>query len=151
MGAVASMESVMYRVFIHQWQRKLMAVLLAAFIWLSMSQSIITTKTIPSVPVRIINLPAGKTVEGLLPNGFLSKRMTLTLSGTKEIVENLEPGDFEVVLDATDHMHDWLVHITKKNLVSLNPEVDLTHHITQVSHIEFPLKIVPERDKEETP
>ena len=50
----------------HQWQRKLVALFAAMLLWFFVNHTIITTKTIPSVPVRIINLPNDHTVVGLL-------------------------------------------------------------------------------------
>ena len=123
------------------WQRKIVALIAAIIIWAFVSHSVIATKTVAGVPIRIINLPADKTVEGILPNGLLHKRVTLTLSGSKSLVENLESSDLEVVLDATNVPDAWIVQITKKNLVSLNPSIDLAHHITQVNHQEFVLKL----------
>lgn len=137
------MDSLISRLIINHWQRKLVAILVAVIVWFIVSESIMTTKTIHSVPVRVINLPANKTIEGLLPNGFLSRRITLTLTGSKEIIDQLEPGDLEILLDAAGQSNDWIVHISGKNLLSLNPEIDLTRHITQISHPEFALKLVP--------
>lgn len=134
----------MYSLFFDNWQRKLVALLSALLVWWLVSSSITETKTIPNVPVRITNLPADKTVVGLLPNRLLSKRVTLTLSGTKNVIEDLEPGDLEVLLDVSAaEGGEWIVHINKKNLVSLNPEVDLAHHVTQVEHSEFGIKLSP--------
>lgn len=137
------MDSLISTLLFHQWQRKCMALITAVVIWLLVNQSITTTKTIPSVPIRVINLPSERTITGLLPNGFLSKRIPLTVSGKKEIVESLEPGDIEVLLDAANQPNEWIVQITKKNLVSLNPNIDLSRHITQVTHSEFVLKLSP--------
>ncbi len=132
------MESVVTRVFIHNWQRKLVAFLTATIIWLFVNHSISETKTIPNVPVRIINLPADQTIQGLLPNGILSRRITLTVTGTKEVIDDLEPGDLEVLLDASQiEGGEWFVQVSKKNLISLNASVDLIKHISQVSHTEF--------------
>lgn len=136
------MESLIAQLFLHNWQRKLVAVLTAIFIWLFVNHSISETKTISNVPVRIINLPIDKTIQGLLPNGVLSRRITLTLTGSKNIVEELEPGDLEVLLDAsTADNDDWIVNVSKKNLVSLNPSIDLIQHISQVDHSEFVIKL----------
>lgn len=138
------MESRIARLFLHQWQRKLVAIFSAFVLWLFVNSSIIETKTLPNVPIRIINLPLDKTIVGLLPNRLLSKRVTLTLSGTKDVIQELEPGDLEVLLDLSNADSDeWVVHIGKKNLVSLTPSIDLVHHITQVSHPEFVLKLSP--------
>ena len=94
------------------------------------------------VAVRVINLPYDKTIVGLLPNGYLSNRITLTLSGSKEMMQSLESSDLEVLLDgSTAGADDWVVQIAKKNLVSLNPDLDLRHDVTSVQHPEFVLKL----------
>lgn len=130
------------RIFLDNWQRKLIAVLCGLVIWWLVNNSITETTTIPNVPIHIVNLPPDKTIVGLLPNRLLSKRVTLTLSGTKDVIQELEPGDLEVMLDASTAEGDqWVVHIGKKNLVSLNPAIDLVHHITQVEHPELVLKL----------
>ncbi len=136
------METLISRIFLNNWQRKIVALIAAIVIWLFVNHSIIETKTIPNVPIRIINLPADKTIVGLLPNGMLSKRITLTLSGTKDVIDEIDQGDLEVLLDASmTEQDEWVVQIGKKNLVSLNPNIDLLHHITQVSHTEFVIKL----------
>lgn len=136
------MESVIARFFFHNWQRKLLGLLTAIVIWLFVNHSINSSKTIANVPVRIINLPSDKTISGLLPNGMLTKRIALTLTGTMDVIEELEAGDLEVLLDASTASNDeWIVQISKKNLVSLNPSIDLRHHITQVDHTDFVIKL----------
>lgn len=135
------MESLINRLFLYQWQRKCLALLTATIIWFFVNHSITATKTVPSVPIRIVNLPVDKTIQGLLPNGFLSKRTTLTVSGTKDVIENLEPGDIEVLLDVSNQPNEGVVQISKKNLTSLNPDINLGNHITSVSHPEFVLKL----------
>lgn len=110
-------------------------------IWFFVHESIIETKTLPNVPIRIINLPEDKTIPGMQPNGIIGKRIPLKLQGTKKVVDSLEPGDLEVLLDVSAvQQNDWVVQISKKNLVSLNPSVDLSRHIADVSHPEFVLK-----------
>jgi YbbR domain-containing protein len=136
------MESIISRIFVHNWQRKLVAVLTAIVIWLFVNHSISETKTLSNIPIRIINLPSDKTIQGLLPNGMLSRRITLTLSGSKDVIDDLEPGDLEVLLDASTADNDeWIVQISKKNLVSLNPSIDLFQHINQVDHTDFVIKL----------
>lgn len=136
------MESVIARFFFHNWQRKLVGLLTAIVIWIFVNQSINGTKTIANVPIRIINLPSDKTISGLLPNGMLTRRIALTLTGSKDVIEELEAGDLEVLLDASMADNDeWIVQITKKNLVSLNPSIDLRHHTTQVDHTDFVIKL----------
>jgi hypothetical protein len=118
------------------------ALLTAIVIWGFVNHSINDTKTLSNVPIRIINLQSDKTIQGLLPNGMLSRRITLTLTGSKDVINDLEPGDLEVLLDAsTADTDDWVVHITKKNLVSLNPSLDLPQHIHQVESTDFVIKL----------
>lgn len=130
--------------FTYQWQRKLLALTTAILIWLFVNQSITEEKTISHVPIRVINIPEDKTVPNIQPNGIIGKRLPLTLKGSKNVIDQLEPGDIEVVLDASEiQQNDWVVRITKKNLISLNPSIDLAHHITDVQHPELVLKISP--------
>jgi hypothetical protein len=127
--------------FTYNWQRKLVALITALVIWFFVNQSITDTKTIPNVPIRIINLPDDKTIPGMQPNGIIGKRIPLKLQGTKNVVDMLEPGDLEVLLDVSAvQQNDWVVQISKKNLVSLNPAIDLSRHISDVTHPEFVLK-----------
>lgn len=130
------------RLFLNNWQQKLVAVLSAIVVWFFISSTIIETKVIPSVPIRVVNIPPDSTILGLMPNGLLGKRITLTLSGTKDIIERLEPGDLEVVIDASiiDH-NDWVLSLTKKNLVSLDPSIDLAQHIFSVKHSEYVIRL----------
>lgn len=128
----------------NNWQRKLAALLVALVIWWFVNNSIVETKTITNVPIRIVNLPPNKTVVGLLPNRLLSKRVSLTLNGTKDVIQELGTGDVEVLLDVSAADSDeWVVHIGKKNLISLNPSIDLAHDIHQVDHSELVLKLSP--------
>lgn len=124
-----------------QWQRKLVALLVATAIWVFVNQSISDVKTISNVPVRVINLPEDKIISGMQPNGIITKRIALTLTGSQDVIRELEPGDLEVLLDASDiQQNDWVVQISKKNLVSLNPLIDVTRYISDIKHPEFVLK-----------
>lgn len=136
------MDKLIHQIFIDNWQRKIVALGTALIIWLFVNSSISENKTIPNVPIRISNLPPDKTIVGLLPNRMLSKRVTLTLTGSKDVIQDIEPGDLEVLLDASVAGSDeWVVNITKKNLVSLNPDIDLLHNISLVEHSELVLKL----------
>lgn len=136
------MESLIYHLFIHNWQRKLLALFTAIILWFFVSHTITDTKMIRNVPIRISNLPADKTIVGLLSNGLLNKKINLTLTGSKDVIDEIETGDFEVNVDASiiDHP-DWALQITKKNLVSLNPAIDLSNNISSVSHSDFVIKL----------
>ena len=110
------MDSVASKALVENWKRKLIAIVGAIAIWLFVHQSITTSRTISGVPVRIVNLPHDKTVAELLPNGILNRRVTLTLNGTKDVVDRLEPSDLEVIVDATGRPDEWILQISKKNL-----------------------------------
>jgi len=135
------MKSLLIKLFILNWPRKLISLILAVIIWFVVSQSMATTKTISNISVRIVNIPEGKTVEGLQSNGLLQKRVTLTLSGNKNLLDELTPNDLEVVIDATDQGKEWIATITKKNLVSLSPDINLSNRISKISHKNFIIKL----------
>lgn len=137
------MEFLIPSFFSHQWQRKLLALVTAIAIWMFVNQSITSTKVLPFIPIRLINLPADQTVQGILPNGLLTKRTNLTLSGTKDVIEKLEAGDLEVLIDIATLPEDGWVQITRKNLISLDPSLDLNQHITAINHPELWIKISP--------
>jgi hypothetical protein len=129
------------QLILNNWQQKLVAVIAASVIWFFVNQSITDTKTISNVPIRVINIPEDKTISFMQPNGIIPKRIPLTLSGSKDVIHALEPGDLEVLLDASGVQdNEWIVQISKKNLVSLNPTIDLSRHISDVKHPEFVLK-----------
>lgn len=115
----------------HKWQLKLLAILGAIIIWLSVNQTITSTKTLVKVPVRLVNVPPERSVEGMLPNGVLKKRVALTLTGAKDVVEALEDSDVEVVIDVSQLPDQSIVQANKKNLVSLDPRLDI-RYINQV-------------------
>ncbi len=131
------MKTLLFQIFIRNWVRKSIALILAAIIWLVVSQTLTATRNITNVSVHIINIPAGKTIEGIQPNGRLSKKITLTLVGSKTILDELTPYDLEVVLDASQKPEEWIATISKKNLVSLNPEIDISNEINRVYHPNF--------------
>lgn len=120
------------RIFFVNWPRKLVAFISAIVIWFLVGQTITMTRTLPDVGVRIINLPADKTVVGLLPNGLLNKKIAVTLTGSKSVVESLTPRDIEIVINAEGKKASWVESVDKKTLGDLSPEWDLKKHITQL-------------------
>ena len=137
------MEKFFKKYFLENIHRKLFALLSAVIIWITINNSITSTRVFTRVPVRIVNLPAEKTIRGLMPNGTLDRKLTLTITGTRRVIEAMDSGDFEVVIDAADKGDEWVVKVSKKNLVSLNPDIELLHNITNVSHNEFVLRLCP--------
>ncbi|HUD00993.1 MAG TPA: hypothetical protein VMR37_01585, partial [Rhabdochlamydiaceae bacterium] len=118
--------------FLNNWERKVISLFLAIVIWMVVNHSLTTLKILENVPVRLINIPAGMTVEGLQPNGMLSKKISLTLQGNKTALGEIVSNDIEIVLDAMDKSDDWLATITRKNLLSLNPDINLSKAIKRV-------------------
>ena len=125
--------------FLENWQQKSVALLTAIVVWVLVNHTITTTRVIPNVPIKVINLPADKTISDLLPTNHLLRRITLTLKGDKEVLQKINPGDLEVVVDASSKDDRWSVEIDKHNLISLNPEIILQQNITKIFH--SPLEI----------
>lgn len=135
------MKELFSRLFLKNWPRKLVALLAAIFIWFLVNQTITVTKTIADVPVRIINLPADKTVLGLLPNGLLNKRISVTISGSKSVIQDLRSTDLEVVINADGHKESWIASISKRNLISPNQGFDLRKDIAEVTANDLFIKL----------
>lgn len=132
------MKTLLRTLFINGWQRKAVSILVAVVVWLVVNHSLTTVRTLTNVPVKIINIPPGKTVQGLGPNDYLLKKTTLTLTGNQSILEEITSNDLEVHLDAADmEGDDWNAEIKKKNLRSLNPDLDIAKVISRVTHTGF--------------
>lgn len=107
--------------------------MLSIFFWFIVNQSLTTTRTFMNVPIKVINMPPSMTVEGLLPGGRLSKKTTITIKGNKELIEPLQSSDFEIIVDASVKSDDGNIIITKKNLCSINPDIDIATGIIKVN------------------
>ena len=127
------MISLLKILFINNWPRKLLSLILAIILWYVIHQSLTTTKTVANLPVRVVNIPPGSTVDGIQSNNVLTQRVSLTLSGHKSIIDDLDPTNLEVVVDATNKRNGWIENITKKNLHTLNPDVSVQQHVTDIS------------------
>lgn len=119
------MITLLRRLFIENWQRKLVSLVLSMIVWMVVNHSMTTTRIIHNIPVKIKNVSKGKTIDGLQSNGSLNKRISLTITGNKSVVDNLSGNDVEVVLDANGKEGEWIATISKHNLHSLNPNLDL--------------------------
>lgn len=128
------MKTILKHIFIDNWHRKAISAILAVIIWLLVNQSMISTKTINNIPVRVINIPAGKTIMDLQGNGLLTKKISLTLFGNKTLLDEITPSDLEIVIDASNKQGEWIATITKRNLISLNPDIDVAKGINRISH-----------------
>ena len=114
------MKTLLIRLFIDNWVRKLISLILAMIIWMVVSHSMTTTKVVPNIAVRVINLQAHKTIEGMQANGILNKRVYLNITGNKAALDELSSKDLEVVIDAKDKSEEWIASITQKNLSSFS-------------------------------
>lgn len=138
---VVEVKEIFKRLFITNWPRKLVALLTAIIVWLLVSQTLTTTRTIADVPIRITNLPHDKTVVGLLPNGLLNKRISITITGRKSIVNEIRASDIEVLINADGHKESWIAAIDKRNINSLNQQIDLTNAIHDVTSNDLYIKL----------
>ena len=134
------MITILKSLFLNHWERKLVSLLLAIVIWLVVNHSLTTTRTLDNISVRLINIPTGMTVEGLQPNGMLSRKISISLQGNKTQLAELTSNDFEVVLDAMDKSGEWQAPISRKNLMSLNPDIDLIKTIKRVVIQRMPIQ-----------
>lgn len=134
------MKTLLIRLFIENWQRKLISLILAMIIWMVVQHSMTVTKLVHNVPVKVTNLPAEKTIEGMQINGILNRRISLTITGNKSAVDDLTGKDLEVSFDATGKPDQWLATVAKKNLISLNPELDISKMISRVLPVDIMIK-----------
>lgn len=129
------------RIFIDNWPRKVVSLVLGMIIWVVVNHSLTSQKTFSEVPVKVINIPSGKTIEGLQPNGILQKRITLSLTGNSNLMGSLNSSDLEVIIDAEGKGSEWIADISKKNIISLNKDIDLSKGITKISNKDFIIKL----------
>lgn len=126
------MRTLLLRLFVENWQRKLISLILAMIIWMIVSHSMTVSKVIPNIPVRVTHLPPDKTIEGMQVNGLLTQRISLTLVGHKATLDELSAKDLEVVLSAKDKAQEWIATVNEKNLISLNPDFDPSKMVAKV-------------------
>ncbi len=126
------MKTLLRRLFIENWHRKLLSLILAMIIWMIINHQMTVTKHVHNIPVRVEHLPAEKTIENMQVNGILNKRITLTITANKSVMDDLTGKDLEVVIDARGKPDQWIATIGKKNLVSLNPDIDVGKAISRV-------------------
>ena len=135
------MKSFFTFLLLNNWQRKSISLILAVVIWMVVNHSLTTTKTITNVPIRVINIPSGKTIEGMHSSGRLNKKLTLSIVGNKTVLEEISSNDLEVVIDGAGKSDEWIATISKRNLISLNPEIDISKGISRVYHPNFIIRL----------
>ncbi|AAF38485.1 hypothetical protein CpB0100 [Chlamydia pneumoniae TW-183] len=120
------------QLFIRHWPRKVVSLGFAIIIWILVGQSVTITRTLTNVPVRIVDLHPDQTVLGLQKSGFLNKKVSLTITGNKNTVQDLRPSNLEVVISAANHTESWIATIDKHNLVSVDHEINIRKDIHSV-------------------
>lgn len=135
------MRTLLKNLFIKNWPRKCLSIILSLTIWFVVNKSLTNTKTISNIPVRIENIPPGKTVEGIQSNGKLSRPVNLTLTGNQNLLDDLSANDLEVVCDASGQEGEWIATITRKNLRSNNIDLNIPQGISRVTPHNFIIKL----------
>jgi len=135
------MNTLFHKIFIKNWQRKLVSLGLAIVIWLFVNHSITETKTFYNIPIKIINIPENKIIEGIKQDGYLEKKITITLTGNKNVLDTLISPDLEIVLDAQGKKDEWIVTINTQNLRCLNPNIDIQKSINKILYPDIIIKI----------
>lgn len=126
------MITLLKRLFLDNWLRKLISVILAMIIWMVVNHSMTSSKVVQNIPIRVIHLPEGKTIAGMQTSGILHERISLTLQGNKAALDEISEKDLEVVLDAEGKPNEWTALVGKKEIVSLNPDFNPAKALTRV-------------------
>ncbi len=135
------MKTLLHRIFVENWPRKAIAIVLAIIVWIALAQSLTATKVIGNVSVRVVNIPKGMTVEGMQSNGLLSKKITLTVTGNKNTLDKLTSHDFEIVVSAEGQQGEWVASISRANLASLNSEINISQGISRIQTKNFIIRL----------
>lgn len=136
------MKKLLDKLFIQNWQRKLISLTLAIIIWLLVNNSLITQKTYKNVRVRVANVPKGMTVQGLSPEGFLEQKITLTIEGHKKFLDDLSQDDIQVVLNAHGKEKNWVAIVNKNQIVFLNKLANPYPYIRSIDHKPFVVSMI---------
>ncbi|NGX28444.1 MAG: hypothetical protein K940chlam1_00623 [Candidatus Anoxychlamydiales bacterium] len=126
------MKSLLKKIFIDNWQRKLLALILSLIVWVFINHSLSNTKTISNVGVRVINLGEGRTIKGIQRNGILSESATLHITGNNNILNQISASDLEVLLDLKDQDKDFTAIITKEHIISKNAHLNIDRAIKKI-------------------
>lgn len=120
------------RIFIFNWPRKLVAFLAAIVVWFLVNESITATKNFPEVLIKVIDLPKDTTIIGLMPNGYLKRPVSLTLTGSKQVLDDLTSQDITIVINAAGKTKNWVFTVDKQSLQFSKCNQDYKKKITDV-------------------
>jgi hypothetical protein len=138
---VKKMISFLKRLFLENWQRKLLAIILAMIVWIVVNHSLSTTKTISDIPIKVINIPDKKTIIGIQQNGYLKDKITINVVGNKNFLDHLTSNDLLVLIDADNMPNHFEENITKKNLISIDSKFNLERSIKKIKAVPFKVKL----------
>lgn len=112
--------------FLYNWKRKILSFVIACLVWVMVHNSISTTITLNHIPVKIIDLPADRAIEGVSNDGMLYRQISIKVKGDRELLSEINPRDLLIQLSADGKPSHWEPRITKSNLISLDPDLDLS-------------------------
>lgn len=136
------MISLLKKLFIQNWQRKVLGFILAIITWAFVNHSLYITKTIANVPVRVINLSKDKTIKGMESDGTLLDTLDLSIHGNKNLLDQMTKNDIEILIDLKDNKkEEYTTLITKNNIISTNPNINIERIIKKLHPQEFTLKL----------
>jgi hypothetical protein len=138
---VKKMISFLKKLFLENWQRKLLAIILAMIVWIVVNHSLSTSKIISDIPIKVINIPKQKTIIGINQNGILNEKITLNLTGNKNILDHLTSSDLLVLIDAKDKPNYFEETIIKNNLISIDSKFNLERSIKRIKPTPFEIKL----------
>ncbi len=138
------MISFLKNLFVDNWQRKLFSLIMAMIIWMVVNHSLSETKTFYNLPARVIKLPEGKTIDGLNSNGYLNKRFTVTITGSKQILDKSLENDLEILINAQGLGNEWITTVKKENLFCINPAIEFEKKVKSVIPFDIIVKLSDE-------
>jgi len=139
---VKRMKNLFKKTFIDNWQRKLLALILAIITWVYVNKSLSVKKTISNIPIKIINLPKNKTIKGLQSDGLMPESVTLELIGNKNLLDKITKKDLRVVIDLKDKTDEVITtSLNKTNIISVNPNIDINKAIKHLPPKEVRIRL----------
>lgn len=136
------MRSLLKKLFIDNWQRKIVALILALITWFFVNHSLTISKTVSDVPIRVTNLPKDKAIKGMQSDGLLSNFASIEIQGNKNLIDRLTNSDLEILLDLKDNIKDvYSTIISKSNLISKNSTINIERAIKKIKPQELTIQL----------
>lgn len=125
------------KMFVQNWQRKVISLILAVIIWFLVNNSLISERTYSNIPVRIRNIPKGMIIPNINSEGFLKEKVNLKIVGYKKVLDQLSQEDIQVLLNAESKEREWAATIRKNEVVFMNKFINPYPFIRTVDHEPF--------------